>query len=190
MWSRRKSDERRHAAGFVLVEVLVTAAVAAVLLAAVMRAYSSLWSGIGAVREETEAMLVARAVIEASTPRTNLVPLTQEGVTGRYAWSIAIADTGIVATPGQQTNPFDQQQQQQQRPGQIAPMGQAGLLAPGTQTGSGSQPGDERNNPDGQAESGPRELPWTLFRVAVAVRAPSGRRTSLETYRLSRPQAR
>jgi hypothetical protein len=189
MWSRRKPDERRRSAGFVLVEVLVTAAVAAVLLAAVMRAYSSLWSGIGAVREETEAMLVARAVIEASTPRTNLVPLTQEGMTGRYAWSIAIADTGIVATPGQQTNPFDQQQQQP-RPGQVAPMGQAGLLGAGMQTGSGSQPGDERNNPDGQPEGGPRELPWTLFRIAVAVRAPSGRRTSLETYRLSRPEAR
>jgi hypothetical protein len=188
MSSRRKPDKRRQSAGFVLVEVLVTAAVAAVLLAAVMRAYSSLWSGIGAVREETEAMLVARAVIEASTPRLNLVPLTQEGMTGRYAWSIAIADTGIVATPGQQTNPFDQQQQQ--RPGQIAAMGQAGLLGTGTQTGSGTQPGDERNNPDGQSDSGPQELPWRLFRIAVAVRAPSGRRTSLETYRLSRPEAR
>ena len=193
MLSRRRPDERRHSAGFVLVEVLVTAAVAAVLLAAVMRAYSSLWSGIGAVREETEAMLVARAVIEASTPRINLVPLTQEGMTGRYAWSIAIADTGIVATPGQQTNPFDQQQQQQQqqpRTGQIAPMSQAGLLGTGTQTGSGTQSGDERNNPDGQTDSSPQELPWRLFRIAVAVRAPSGRRTSLETYRLSRPEAR
>jgi type II secretory pathway pseudopilin PulG len=191
MLSRRKPDERRHSAGFVLVEVLVTAAVAAVLLAAVMRAYSSLWSGIAAVREETEAMLVARAVIEASTPRINVVPLTQEGMTGRYAWSIGIEDTGIVATPGQQTNPFDQQQQQQQpRPGQIAPMGQAGLLGAGMQTASGSQPGDERNNADGQTDSRPQEQPWRLFRIAVAVRAPSGRRTSLETYRLSRPEAR
>jgi type II secretory pathway pseudopilin PulG len=187
MWSRRKPDERRRSAGFVLIEVLVTAAVAAVLLAAVMRAYSSLWSGIGAVREEIEAMLVARAVIEASTPRTNLVPLTQEGRTGRYVWSIAIASTGIV------------QQQQQQQPGQPAPIGQPGLGASGQAAGqaglgatggqAAGQPQDQQNNPDGQQEGGAREAPWTLFRIAVAVRAPSGRRTDVETYRLSRPAA-
>jgi type II secretory pathway pseudopilin PulG len=83
MWSRRKPGEHQRSEGFILVEVLVTAAVAAVLLAALMRAFSSVWGGLGAVREETEAMLVARAVLEASTPRNNLAVLTQEGMSGR-----------------------------------------------------------------------------------------------------------
>jgi hypothetical protein len=188
MWSRRRPDRHRRSAGFILVEVLVTAAVAAVLLAAVMRAYATLWSGIGAVREETEAMLVARAVIEASTPRINLVPLTQEGRTGRYVWSIAIVNTGIVSAAGQAS----QQPEQQQQQGQPPPIGQPGLLGTGAQAGTTHQQGDQQGNQQdnlNEGESGPREPPWTLFRISVAVRAPSGRRTDLETYRLSRPPA-
>ncbi|MPZ56886.1 MAG: prepilin-type N-terminal cleavage/methylation domain-containing protein [Rhizobiales bacterium] len=172
MWWRRKPGEHRRNDGFALIEVLVTAAVAAVLLAALMRAFSSVWSGIGGVREETEAMLVARAAIDASTPRMNLVPITQEGMSGRYAWSISIANTGIqsVAAVQQGQNP----------PTPPNATGQAtGQSVPGRQTAEGDQ--DEETN---------REPPWSLFRIAVAVRAPSGRRTSLETFRLSRPAAR
>jgi hypothetical protein len=167
MWWRRKPAELGRSDGFVLVEVLVTAAVAAVLLAALMRAFSSVWGGIGAVREETEAMLVARAVIEASTPRFNLAPLAQQGVSGRYAWSISIANTGIqsaaAAQPGQN---------------QPTPPNATGRPPDNRQPGSGDQ--DEEQN---------REPPWMLFRIAVAVRAPSGRRTTLETFRSSRPAA-
>jgi type II secretory pathway component PulJ len=178
MWSRRTPGEPPRSAGFVLVEVLVTAAVAAVLLAAVMRAYSAVWSSIGAVREETAAMLVARAVVEASTPRSNLAPLTQEGRSGSYAWKIAITSTGVLVTPGLQ---FGQPQpeaaaQQQEQPDRPRATDQA---AQGQQSDQGV--------PDPE---GFRQQPWTLFRVAVAVQAPSGRRTSFETFRLGRPAAR
>ena len=178
MLSRRKPGKHRHSQGFVLIEVLVTAAVAAVLLAALARAFSSVWGGIGAVREETEAMLVARAVIEASTPRNNLGPLTQEGTSGRYAWTIAIASTGLQAgAPNQQTQP-----------------------QPDRRNAASQPAADRRRNPDPNPNPNPNareqeageisETPWTLFRIAVAVRAPSGRRTTLETLRLSRPTAR
>jgi hypothetical protein len=182
MWSRRKPGDRARSEGFMLVEVLVTAAVAAVLLAALMRAFSSVWGGIGAVREETEAMLVARAVLEASTPRINVVPLTQEGMAGRYAWAISIVNTGVQtvapAAGAQQQQPG--QQSQMQSPGQQSQM----------QTGATSTlERDQGSNADEQDREDSRETPWSLFRITVAVRAPSGRSTTLETYRLSRPPA-
>jgi hypothetical protein len=169
-----------------LVEVLVTAAVAAVLLAVLTRAFSSVWSGIGAVREETEAMLVARAVIEASTPRTNLVPLAQDGMIGRYAWAITIASTGIqMAAVTQSGQPGQGQPTQPGATGQMfTPMqlSQFGQAQPGQQS-----PQDQQRPGGAQDEEARREPPWMLFRIAVAVRAPSGRRTDVETYRLSRP---
>ena len=180
MLSRRKPGKHQRSQGFVLIEVLVTAAVAAVLLAALARAFSSVWGGIGAVREETEAMLVARAVIETSTPRNNLGPMTQEGTSGRYAWTIAIASTGVQAgAPNQQTRP-----------------------QPDRRNAANQPAANQRRNPDPNPDRDPDpnakeqeageipETPWTLFRIAVAVRAPSGRRTTLETLRLSRPTAR
>jgi Tfp pilus assembly protein PilE len=175
MWSRRKPGEHGRSAGFVLIEVLVTAAVAAVLLAALMRAFSSVWGSVGGVREETEAMMVARAVIEASTPRNNLAALTQEGMIGRYAWSVAVTNTGI-----QSMAAADQQSQQQ---------GLAGQLGPTSRSQPDQQTDQQRNTGDTGSEE-TREVPWTLFRVAAAVRAPSGRRTTLETFRLGRPAQR
>jgi hypothetical protein len=171
MWSRRKRGKRSRTDGFVLVEVLVTAAVAAVLLAALMRAFSSVWGGIGAVREEAEAMLVARAVIDASTPRVNMAPLAQEGMSGRYAWSVSVINTGIQSATTEQT---------QRQPASL-------VSAPGQPTTR--QTDSEEPREGGQQEES-REVPWTLFRIAVAVRAPSGRRTTVETFRLSRPAAR
>jgi hypothetical protein len=183
MWSRRKPGKPRHADGFMLVEVLVTAAVAAVLLGTLMRAFASVWGGIGAVREDTEAMLVARAVIEASTPRINLVPLTQDGMAGRYAWAISVVSTGIqaiIATEqqGQQQGQQGQQQQLQQQ--QQQQFGRTPLQN-AQQPGTGNQPDA------GDQQGANQDQPWTLFRITVAVRAPSGRRTTLETVRLSRP---
>jgi type II secretory pathway component PulJ len=167
MWSPRNPDSPSPAsAGFMLLEALVATAVAAVLLAVLMQAFSSVWRSIGAVREETEAMLVARAVIEASTPRHNLAPMSQEGVTGRYTWTV-----GVVSTELQTTTPA---------PAETQPQPQTSA----TQVGA-RQPDDPRAQP-GQKEQEQSEA-WTLFRIGVAVRAPSGRRTTLETYRLSRP---
>jgi len=180
MWSRRQPGEHACSQGFLLVEVLVTAAVAAVLLAVLMRAFSSVWGGIGAVREETEAMLVARAVIEASTPRTNLVPLAQDGMTGRYAWAISIVSTGLqTVAAGQPT------QLQPSLPGATGQpqFGQAQFEQPQP----GQSPPDQRSSATNQDEEAQREPPWTLFRITVGVRAPGGRRTDIETYRLSRP---
>jgi len=188
--SSRRPDKRAGAAGFVLVEVLVTAAVAAVLLAALVRAFSSTWGGIGAVREETEAMLVARAVIEASTPRNNLVPLAQEGVIGRYAWSVAIANTGIgMAAASADRTASGEAQPDQQRPFGSGPQGSPPLRSAGTLGRPGPDEGRRPGEPGGREADEAQDLPWTLFRIAVSVRAPSGRRTNLETFRLSRPAA-
>jgi type II secretory pathway pseudopilin PulG len=159
MWWRRRPDKRHGARGFILIEVLVAAAVAAVLLAAVMRIFASTWSGVNSVREDADAMLVARNVLEAVAPRNNLAPGTQQGTSGRYAWTVVI--TGPPAPAGGATG--------------------AGFGQPALQQAAAS---NNENAPD--ASTGP---PWSLFRIIVAVTAPSGRRTIIDTYRLSRPSA-
>lgn len=163
---RLKLGERRGNRGFVLVEVLVAASVAAVLLTAVMRIFASTWSGITMVRDEATAMLVARNVIEASAPRNDLAAGTQEGSSGRYSWTVTIAQLN-----GQVANTDNAPA--------LAPTPQNANLGQGTNNG-----GDPNNTSSNGANNGP---PWSLFRIVVAVRAPNGRRTDIETYRLSRP---
>jgi type II secretion system protein I len=127
--------------GFVLIEVLVAVAVAAVLLTALLRSFVTTWQGINSVREEAEAMLIARSLISAVTPRDNTTELSQQGTMGRYTWTMEVKRT-------------------------------------------------ETTPPPTLVESDPENAtpnPWTLYRVAVVVTAPHGRRTTLATNRLSRP---
>jgi hypothetical protein len=119
-----------------MIEVLVAVAVAAVLLVALQRAFISTWFGISTVREEAEAMLIARTLITAVTPRENAGELSQQGSIGRYNWSLEVTKAPV------------------------APVAAADSQTP---------------------------FAWTLYRAGVVVTAPSGRRTSLETSRLSRP---
>jgi hypothetical protein len=120
-----------------MIEVLVAVAVAAVLLVALLRAFVTTWFGISTVREEAEAMLIARTLITAVTPRDNTGELSQQGSIGRYNWTVEVRKAPVV-TPA---------------------------------------PGADSDKP----------FAWTLYRAGVVVTAPSGRRTSLETSRLSRP---
>jgi len=89
MSSLRKADPEKS--GFALLEVLVATAVAVVLLAALMRVFSSVWLGIGSVREEAEAAILARSLLEASATRNGLAPHYEEGRTAGYSWGLAVA---------------------------------------------------------------------------------------------------
>jgi prepilin-type N-terminal cleavage/methylation domain-containing protein len=129
---------RKTSRGFVLIEVLVAVAVAAVLLVALLRSFVTTWAGITTVREEAETVLIARTLINAVTPRDNAAEISQQGSIGRYNWALEVRKAPVVVAPAAATDsatPF----------------------------------------------------PWTLYRVGVVVTAPNGRRTSLETSRLSRP---
>lgn len=100
MWSHRKRADRRARAGFVLFEVLVATVVAAILLTALIRAFAGVWSGIATVREDVEAVIVARAVLEtASTSRTGIAPRFQEGVSGSFRWTLAVAAARELSDP-------------------------------------------------------------------------------------------
>lgn len=133
--------ERKSNDGFVLIEVLVAVAVAAVLLTALLRAFVTTWQGVNTVREEAEAMLIARSLIGAVTPRDNTAEVSQQGNIGRYAWAVEVKQTVTAPPPALADT----------EPGNVVPN------------------------------------PWTLYRVAVVVTAPNGRRTTLATNRLSRP---
>src|ERR1700752_3317787 len=90
MWSPPVASDRPRAAGFALIEVLVAAAVAAVILTVLIRSFVATWSGIGMVRSEVEAMLIARSGLTAVGARHALAPGTQNGTSGRYSWAVAI----------------------------------------------------------------------------------------------------
>ncbi len=93
---RRKAIASRADAGFVLIEVLVAVGVAAALMAVLIRSFSQTWSGINYVREEAEGTLLARSMMAEATQRSRLVPGTQEGTAGRYAWKLT---TDLVPVP-------------------------------------------------------------------------------------------
>jgi prepilin-type N-terminal cleavage/methylation domain-containing protein len=84
----RRARRRNGRAGFVLIEVLVAVGIAAVLMAALMRAFVNTWSGINVVREEAEGTLLARSMLDETLLRGQFQPGTQEGTLGRYAWTI------------------------------------------------------------------------------------------------------
>ena len=144
MWWRPAVGKRKANSGFVLLEVLVAVAVAGVILIALLRSFVTTWWGINTVREEAEAMLIARSLISSVAPRNNTNEIAQQGVIGRYSWTVEVKRT---ITPPPQ-----------------------GLTTSDPETANAN--------------------PWTLYRVAVVVTAPTGRRTTIATNRLSRPAQR
>jgi len=91
-----RSNSKR---GFVLIEVLVAVAVAGILLVIIVRSFVNTWYGIGVVREEAEAALVARSLINAVAPRENMSEVSQQGSIGRYKWAMEIKKVPVTANP-------------------------------------------------------------------------------------------
>ena len=192
-WRRIAADKRRSG-GFVLLEVLVAVAVAAILMAALMRSFTTTWLGINAVREEAESMLVARTMLAAAAPRINTAEGEQTGTAGRYAWRIAVtkplAEAALFASPnaaapgGNAAGVNSAAGPNTARPS-AAGRNTAGRNAAGGNAAGGNAEGANPESPPGEGEA--QEFAWTLFRVVITVRAPSGRSTSLETFRLSKP---
>jgi type II secretory pathway pseudopilin PulG len=163
-WSRRAAADRRRDSGFLLIEVLVTVAVASILLVALIRAFGATWSGITGVREEADAMIVARGVLEASTVRSVLAPGTQQGVAGRFAWAVGIVLDGTAPAASQS------------RP--------ASSSNPSVVSVANAASDDD--DADSDSDNARSAQPWNLYRINVVVTAPGGRRTSLESYKLGR----
>jgi type II secretory pathway pseudopilin PulG len=137
-----------------LIESMVAGAVAVILLVALLRAFSSIWDLNARVREDAESMLVARAVLEAATTRQGLSAKSQEGVVGSYGWGVNISDAPVVLAP---------------EPPKLPSLVKKAV--------------DEDENPD-DGDSADKQPKFQLYKVQVVVRAPSGRRTFLDTVKL------
>jgi type II secretory pathway pseudopilin PulG len=72
--------------GFVLFESLVALAVAALLLTMLSRSFLATWQGTAHAREDLQAMMIARTVLEDALPRGALSPGVKTGMTGGYDW--------------------------------------------------------------------------------------------------------
>jgi hypothetical protein len=124
-------------------------------MAAVLRSFTATWSGINAVREEAESMLLARTLLADGTAPGKIVAGTQNGNLGRYAWSLTAVPAPVAAPP---------------KPAPAA--------AKPAQAGAKPATGDDQK--DDQKEASP----WILYRVELVITTPSGRSKSLETFRL------
>lgn len=145
------SETRDGRAGFMLLEVLVAAVVAALLITLLTRLAGDNWHRVEEIRGTSGAMAVARSVLEEASDRKKLEAGERRGMAGAYAWVVAIERLGDVAAA---KNVSD---------------------------------ADEEGGPP----SGEQEPPaWTLYRLAVAVTAPDGRRTLLEAHRLGSREKR
>lgn len=145
MWFR----PQRGNAGFVLVEVLVATAVAALIFTALIRSFATTWGNTGRVREEAEAMFIGRAVLQSVGARPTLRMGSQDGTTGVYTWSVAIT----------------------QPPAPVLPE-------------TGKKPTNSDDDDDDKESNN-----WMLYRITIAVTAPSGRKTTLDTFRLGPKQS-
>lgn len=88
MLSLPAAARKRRTGGYVLLEVLVAVAVAAVIMGVLLRAFGTAWSGITSVRENAETMLLTRTLLATASRRDALTPGAQSGTLGRYAWTI------------------------------------------------------------------------------------------------------
>lgn len=102
LFRRNATDRRAGNAGFVLLEVLVAVGVAAVLMAVLIRSFSTTWSGISFVREEAEGTMLARGLLADAVQRGRLTPGSQEGVIGRYAWKLTTVLQPVAGAQPQQ----------------------------------------------------------------------------------------
>lgn len=163
MSQNRKPDGRQS--GFTLLEVIVAASVAVIMLTALLRVFGSVWDLTARVREEASAIVVAQSVLETTMQRTTLAAGANAGRSGDYGWSVQIAAVDV-------------------------PQSERAAPAAAPRTGTSSNAGGATAE-DGDASSGdaadqaPEDWNWRLFRIQVAVLAPSGRKTSLETLRLA-----
>lgn len=139
------AEDRRS--GFMLLEVLVAAVVAVVLITLLTRLAGDNRHRVEEVRGQSGAMAVARSVLEEVSARGGLEAGERRGMAGVYRW-VVVTDRLEEVKPPPVISTDDQ----------------------------------ETDKKDATAEA----PVWTLYRVAVAVMAPDGRRTTLEAHRLGR----
>lgn len=158
--ARRNAGSR----GFVLLEALVAVAVAALLMGLLLRSFSLTWSSVRLVREDAEAMLVGRSLMAEHGARERLAAGRDSGNMGGYAWTLEIAQVPTPPAGGADA----------QTPQPAAAKVQAGGSGSADQPGQAAQERAARN--------------WTLYDLNLELVTPTGRRLTLETFRLGTGQ--
>ncbi len=88
---RMLSNQGRPAArGFTLIEVMVATAVMAIGLVSALQIFSSSMQLAGASASQTEALVLARSLMDEALWRPELIEESYNGEAGRYAWTVEI----------------------------------------------------------------------------------------------------
>ena len=87
---------RRHACGsggFTLLEVVIATSIAAIGIVSLLQLFSGSARLVGASAEQTEAVVVARSIMDAALWQTDLDATDESaGAFGNYRWRIEILD--------------------------------------------------------------------------------------------------
>ncbi len=155
--SGRTSTRRQHArqrlarrgmAGFTLIEVLVSLAIAMLFLATLMQAFGSIRLQAAAPGELAGAATLARSLLAEARTKKLSPDDSGEGTSGHYRWRVTVTPVELGDPPSRDK-------------------------APAAASPEAAPPPDAT----GPAHA---EAPLSLYRVAVEVVTPSGRRDRLE----------
>jgi prepilin-type N-terminal cleavage/methylation domain-containing protein len=84
---------RRAIAGFTLLEVMIATAISAVGIVSLLELFSGSTRLVGASAEQTEAVIVARSIMDAALWQSDLDASDEaNGHSGKYRWRIEIFD--------------------------------------------------------------------------------------------------
>ncbi len=90
---RPRQAGRRGAAGFTLLEVMIATAISAIGIVSLLELFSGSTRLVGASAEQTEAVIVARSIMDAALWQSDLDASDEaSGESGKYRWRIEIYD--------------------------------------------------------------------------------------------------
>lgn len=158
----RKRLARRGMAGFTLIEVLVSLAIAMLFLALLMQAFGSIRRQAAAPGELAGAATLARSLLAEARTKKLSPDDSGEGTSGRYRWRVTV-------TPVELGDPAPSENRER-----AASRSRDKATSTATETHVASQPTPDTTGP------AHAEAPLPLYRVAVEVVTPSGRRDRLE----------
>jgi prepilin-type N-terminal cleavage/methylation domain-containing protein len=99
MWSAPRRRERSGRAGFTLIEVMVALIVAVVLGAGLVRFFAGVRHDAFRLREDLDAWVVARAVLDSVPSGAAVSPGTTVGATGAFSWRLEAVPMGQLSMP-------------------------------------------------------------------------------------------
>ena len=170
-----KSRKRDRSAGFTLIEVLVALTIAAIMAIAITRFVAGTRWNASRIGEALEMTALSETLLGRVPVGQSWSPGRTDGRAGEYAWRVEVTPIGMQAIARIRAK-------KEEKP-DAEKAGDAGKNRKMLSTFELERSGlaDPRKKAPGVVEESMRKM--ALYRVAVTILAPSGRRYAMETIR-------